>query len=70
MDGTNDDKMIPISLPRVIREEFSNEENEDKKPVISESGEGKIIISSNFYTFYILSFFVLYSYKYKRRNFK
>lgn len=39
MDGTNDDKMIPISLPRVIREEFSNEENEDKKPVISESGE-------------------------------
>lgn len=68
-DGTNDDKMIPISLPRVIKEEFSNEEIEDKKPVISESGEGRIIISfiisSNFYIF-----FLFYSYKYKRRNFK
>lgn len=38
-DGTNVDKMDPISLPRVIKEEFSDEEIE-KKPIISESGEG------------------------------
>ncbi|XP_011267620.1 uncharacterized protein LOC105258195 [Camponotus floridanus] len=37
-DGTNADKMDPISLPRVIKEEFSDEEIE-KKPIISESGE-------------------------------
>lgn len=55
-DGTNADKMDPISLPRVIKEEFSDEEIE-KKPIISESGEGKIIISSiilsNFYVFFV-----------------
>jgi len=54
-DSTITDKMDPISLPRVIKEEFSDEEI-DKKPIISESGEGKIIISSiilsNFYIFF------------------
>lgn len=54
-DSTIADKMDPISLPRVIKEEFSDEEI-DKKPIISESGEGKIIISSiilsNFYIFF------------------
>lgn len=71
-DGTNaDDKMGPVSLPRIIKEEFSDEEI-DKKPIISESGEGRIIISSisslislNFYIF-----FLFHSYKYKRGNFK
>ncbi|GAB1866687.1 DNA-directed RNA polymerase III subunit RPC4 [Camponotus japonicus] len=37
-DSTIADKMDPISLPRVIKEEFSDEEI-DKKPIISESGE-------------------------------
>lgn len=67
-DGTNADKMDPISLPRVIKEEFSDEEIE-KKPIISESGEGKIIISSIILAnFYVL--FLFHSYKYKRRNFR
>lgn len=42
-DGTNtDDKMDPILLPRVEKEEPSDEEI-DKKPIISENGEGKNI---------------------------
>lgn len=37
-DANPDDKLDPISLPRVVKEEFSDEEI-DTKPVISENGE-------------------------------
>lgn len=42
-DANPDDKLDPISLPRIVKEEFSDEEI-DKKPIISENGEGRNII--------------------------
>lgn len=42
-DGTNTDERIdPILLPRIEKEEYSDEEV-DKKPIILENGEGKNI---------------------------
>lgn len=69
-DANPDDKLDPISLPRVVKEEeeFSDEEI-DKKPVISENGEGKEYnLSYNFIK--LLHTRLFYSYKYKRGNFK
>lgn len=51
-DGTNiDDRMDPISLPRVVKEDFSDEEV-DTKPLISKYSEGKnISFFHNFFKF-------------------